>query len=78
MLMSLAPTADTSRLDWIITLVIFLAIFVAWAILVVRGNRNPEKVRTRTQTLRLTRARRSLWLLAAWICIIIARIILAH
>jgi len=72
MLMSLAPTSATPRLDWIIVLGFACAAFVTLAIVFVRGKRaNPENWRTK-------RARHGMVLLAAWICIIIARIILAH
>jgi hypothetical protein len=79
MLMSLAPTSDTSRLDWIIVLAICCAVFAMCVIIVVRGNRvGSHTVQTRTQKLRIKRARGSLWVLGAFICITIARIIVAH
>jgi hypothetical protein len=79
MLMSLAPTADTSRLTWIITLGIICAMFAVCVTIVVRGNRvGRHAAQTRTQKLRIWRARRSLWVLTALIFLTIARIIAAH
>ncbi len=78
MLMSLAPTSDTSRVTWIILLGIICAAFAVCVIIVVRGSRpDSQTKRTRTQKLRIQRARSSLWVLAALICLTIARIIVA-
>jgi hypothetical protein len=76
--LSMASTADTSRLDWIITLALVCAMFAVCLTIVTRGNRTDlETTRTRRQTLRIKRARHSLWVLAALICLTIARIIVA-
>jgi hypothetical protein len=78
MLMSLAPTSDTSRLTWIITLGIVCAMFAVCVIIVVRGNHvGRHAVQTTTQKLRIWRARRSLWVLIALIFLTIARIFAA-
>jgi len=79
MLMSLAPTSDTSRLTWTITLGLICAMFAVCVIIVVRGNHvGRHAVQTRTQKLRIANARRSLWVLTALIFLTIARIIAAH
>jgi hypothetical protein len=79
MLLSLPPTADTSRVTWIVVLGMICIVFAACVIIVLRGNRaDPQIKRTRTQKLRIQRARSSLWVLAALICLTIARIIAAH
>jgi hypothetical protein len=78
MLMSLAPTSDTSRLTWTVTLGIVCAMFAVCVTIVVRGNHvGRHAVQTRTQKLRIMRARSSLWVLSALICLTIARIIAA-
>lgn len=78
MLLSLAPTSNTSRLTWFITLGIVCAMFAVCVIIVVRGNRvGRHAVQTRTQRLRIYNARRSLWVLTALIFLTIARIIAA-
>jgi hypothetical protein len=77
-LLSVASTSGTSRLDWIITLAIVCAMFAICATIVVRGKRTDLKTpRTRRQNLRIKRARHGLWVLAALICLTIARIIVA-
>jgi hypothetical protein len=79
MLMSIAPTADTSRLSWIVILGIICAVFAACLIIVVRGKRVGRHAVQRTrQKLRIANARRSLWVLTALIFLTIARIIAAH
>jgi hypothetical protein len=76
--LSIASTSDTSRLDWIITLTIVCAMFAICVTIAVRGNRTDLEIpRTRRQNLRIKRARHSLWVLAALICLTIARIIVA-
>ncbi len=77
-MLSLAATSGTSRLDWIVTLAIVFAVFAICATIVVRGKRTDLEVpRTRRQNLRIRRARQGLWVLAALICLTIARIIVA-
>jgi hypothetical protein len=67
MFLSLAPTADTSRVTWIVVLGIICAAFAVCVIIVVRGKRaDPQIERTSTQKLRIQRARSSLWVLAAF------------
>jgi hypothetical protein len=79
MLMSIAPTADTSRVTWIILLGLICAVFAVCLIIVVRGNRvGRHAVQTTRQKLRIANARRSLWVLTALIFLTIARIIAAH
>ena len=76
--LSIAATSGTSRLDWIVTLAIVFAMFVICATIVVRGKRTDLEIpRTRRQNLRIRRARHGLWVLAALICLTIARIIVA-
>jgi hypothetical protein len=71
-------TAATSRFDWFITLGIACALLVLCVTIVVRGSRaDPGIPRTRRQRLRLKRARSSIWLLVALICLTIARVIVA-
>ena len=76
--LSIAATSGTSRLDWIVTLAIVFAMFAICATIVVRGKRTDLEIpRTRRQNLRIRRARHGLWVLAALICLTIARIIVA-
>lgn len=76
--LSIASTSGTSRLDWIVTLAIVCAMFAICATIVVRGNRTDLEIpRARRQNLRIRRARHGLWVLAALICLTIARIIVA-
>jgi hypothetical protein len=54
------------------------AMFAICVTIVVRGSRTELEIpRTRRQNLRIRRARHSLWVLAALICLTIARIIVA-
>jgi hypothetical protein len=76
--LSIASASDTSRLDWLTTLAIVCAMFAVCVTIVVRGNRTDLEIpRTRRQNLRIKRARHGLWVLAALICLTIARIIVA-
>ena len=78
MALSASPPADTSRLTWIITLGLVCAMFVVCLIIVVRGKQvGRPAVQTRTQKLRIMRARNGLWVLSALIFLTIARIMAA-
>lgn len=72
--LSLASTADSGRLSWLIILAIVCAMFVVCLTIVVRGNRAASRG-TKYKQWRVQRARRGLWVLGALICLTIARII---